>query len=48
MSDPMEREQESRESELNKFDEMRQEEQMQREDAAERLQDEQQAVQNEP
>ncbi len=44
----MERERESRETELNKFDELREEEQAQRDDAVERLQDEQQPNQNEP
>lgn len=48
MSDPAERERESRESNLTKFEERRQEEEMERHDSAERLQDEQQPEQNEP
>jgi hypothetical protein len=48
MSDPMERERESRESDVTKFEELRQEEELEREGAAERVQDEQQPDQNEP
>jgi hypothetical protein len=48
MSDPMERERESRESDITKFEERRQQEELEREEAAERVQDEQQPEQNEP
>ncbi len=44
----MERELESRESATTNFEERRAEEQLERDDAAERLQDEQQPEQNEP
>jgi hypothetical protein len=48
MSDPMERERESRESDITKFEERRQQDELEREEAAERVQDEQQPEQNEP
>ncbi|MDQ3778375.1 MAG: hypothetical protein M3310_05860 [Actinomycetota bacterium] len=48
MSDPMERELESRETATTNFEDRREDEQIEREDAAERLQDEQQPDQNEP
>jgi hypothetical protein len=48
MSDPMERERESRESDITKFEERRQQEELEREEAAERVKDEQQPDQNEP
>ena len=48
MTDQTDRERESRESELTNFQEKRVEEAAEREQAAERLQDEQQPDQNEP
>ena len=48
MTDQADRERESRETDVTKFEERRQEEAMERDDAAERLQDEQQPEQNEP
>jgi hypothetical protein len=48
MSDPMERERESRESDITKFEERRQQDELERETAAERVQEEQQPEQNEP
>jgi hypothetical protein len=48
MSDPMERERESRETDVTKFEELRQEEELEREGAAERAQEELQPDQNEP
>ena len=48
MTDQMDRERESRESDITKFEEIRQEEEAERDAAVERLQDEQQPGQNEP
>jgi hypothetical protein len=48
MTDQADRERESRESPVTKFEEIRLEEESEREEAAERLQEEQQAEQNEP
>ena len=48
MTDPMDRERESRQSGVTKFEEARLEEEAERDDAAERLQDDQQPEQNEP
>ncbi|HET8653583.1 MAG TPA: hypothetical protein VFM13_13560 [Gaiellaceae bacterium] len=48
MTDPLDRERESRESDVTKFEEARLEEETERDDAAERLQDEQQPEQTEP
>jgi len=48
MTDQRDRERESRESPVTKFDEIRLEEESEREEAAERLQEEQPAEQDEP
>jgi hypothetical protein len=48
MADQEDRERESRESPVTKFEEIRLEEEAEREDTAERLQDEQQPDENEP
>ena len=48
MADQMDRERESRESDVTKFEEIRLEEEAEREGLAERLQDEQQPDENEP
>jgi hypothetical protein len=48
MTDQEDRERESRESPVTKFEEIRLEEEAERERAAERLQDEQEPEQNEP
>jgi len=48
MSDQADRERESRESPVTKFEEIRLDEEREREEAAERLQEEQQPEQNEP
>jgi hypothetical protein len=48
MADQADRERESRESPVTKFEEIRLEEESEREEAAERLQDEQEPEQNEP
>jgi hypothetical protein len=48
MTDQRDRERESRESPVTKFDEIRLEEESEREEAAERLQDEQEPDENEP
>jgi hypothetical protein len=48
MADQADRERESRESAVTKFEEIRLEEESEREEAAERLQDEQEPEQNEP
>jgi hypothetical protein len=48
MADQSDRERESRESPVTKFEEIRLEEEAEREEAAERLQEEQQPDQNEP
>jgi hypothetical protein len=48
MSDPAERERESRETDVTKFEELRQQDELERERAAERVQEEQQPDQNEP
>jgi hypothetical protein len=48
MSDPADRERESRETDITKFEERRRQEELEREKAAERVQEEQQPEQNEP
>jgi len=48
MTDQMDRERESRESDVTKFEEIRREDEAERDAAAERLQDEQQPDPNEP
>ena len=48
MTDQADRERESRESPITKFEEQRLEDEAEREPTAERLQDEQQPEQNEP
>jgi hypothetical protein len=48
MSDQMDRERESRESDITKFEEIRREDEAERDAAAERLQEEQQPDQDEP
>jgi hypothetical protein len=48
MSDQADRERESRDSDITKFEEIRLEEEAEREEAAERIREEQQPEQNEP
>jgi hypothetical protein len=48
MATPEDRERESRETDVTKFEELRQEEELEREGAAERVQEEQQPDQDEP